>query len=343
MHPTDIDEWFPLLEQRKYISQLQGQVGLTRLRSEYFVKLWAYLYIKQQHELGNRPKLPLTQLDLPTGFVTCTHREAQEIFYGDQDKGSDRAAGMMIDKLVALGLIEKNFDGNTTCIRVRFSLANNPQSRESPENIQLIPDAFNPRTDTIPVATFLAHYYNWINKKSTIVPHRIARILRAWAVKYPKGMRVLRRTDNHHPVAFYVLYPVNQESEENFFLPPSKSLFLNTNIETDPMQMAVAGDMECTSVQVRGWQIDFPYKQAVNICKLLKDVANTLIEIQADFPNLCDIYTIPLHPADQLLASALGFQKTTQDPQLSLCWIYIALDKFLAIDFEQAVSDLKFD
>jgi hypothetical protein len=65
--------------------------------------------------------------------------------------------------------------------------------------------------------------------------------------------------------------------------------------------------------------------------------------MQVDFPNLCDIYTIPLHPADQLLASALGFQKTTQDPQLPLSWMYIPLDKFLAIDFEQAVSNLKFD
>ena len=228
MHPTNIDEWFPRLEQRKYVSQLQGQVGLTRLRAEYFVKLWAYLYIKQQHELGNSPNLPLTQLELPQGFVTCTHREAQEIFYTDQDRGSDRAAGMMIDKLVALGLIEKNFDGNTSCIRIRSSLPNNRELSESLENIQLIPDAFNPRTDTIPVATFLTHYYNWINKKPTVVPHRIARILRAWASKYSKCLRVLRRCDNQQPVGFYILYPVSQESEESFFLPPSKSLFLNS-------------------------------------------------------------------------------------------------------------------
>jgi hypothetical protein len=342
MHPTNIDEWFPRLEQRKYVAQLQGQVGLTRIRAEYFVKLWAYLYIKQQHELGNNPKLPLTQLELPQGFVTCTHREAQEIFYTDQDRGSDRAAGMMIDKLVALGLIEKNFDGNTSCIRIRSSLPNNRESSESLENIQLIPDAFNPRTDTIPVATFLTHYYNWINKKPTVIPHRIARILRTWAAKYSKGMRVLRRCDNLQPVGFYILYPVSQESEESFFLPPSKSLFLNTNVETDPLQMAVAG-LECTSIHVRSWQIDFSYKKAANICQLLKDVTNTLSEMQADFPNLCDMYTIPLHPADQLLASALGFQKTTQDPQLPLSWMYIPLDKFLAIDFEQAVANLKFD
>jgi hypothetical protein len=356
-HLTNIDQFFPPEEQRKYVTQLQGQVGLTRRRAEYFVKLWAYLLLKQQYELGKQPKLPLTVLDFPEGFVPCTHREAQELFYSDSERGSDRAAGMMLDKLVGLGLIEKNFDGNTICIRVRWRYAggiklglsqlthlSNPENTsKNPETIQLIPDAFNPRIDTIPVASFLAHYYNWINKKNTVVPHRIARILRTWANQYPAGMRVLRHPDTQNAVAFYILYPVAAESEENFFLPPGKSLYLNTDVEIDPIKIAKTGDTSCTSLHVRGWQVDFPYKNQNSIKQLLQDAKNTLEIVQADFPNLCDIYTLPMHPADQQLASVLGFQNTTPDQMRSLCWVYIALDKFIAVDLDRAISTLKFD
>jgi hypothetical protein len=347
-HLTNIDQFFPQEEQRKYVFQLQGRVGLTRRRAEYFVKLWAYLLLKQQYEKGKKPQLPLTQLDLPEGFVSCTHREAQELFYSDSERGSDRAAGMMLDKFVGLGLIEKNFDGNTICIRVRWRsqlthLANPEDTDKSPETIQLIPDAFNPRIDTIPVASFLAHYYNWINKKNTVVPHRIARILRTWASQYPAGMRVLRHPDTQNAVAFYILYPVAAESEENFFLPPGKSLYLNTDVEIDPIKMAKLGDTSCTSLHVRGCQIDFPYKNQNSIKQLLQDAKNTLYIVQNDFPNLCDIYTLPMHPDDQQLASTLGFQNTTQDQMRSLCWMYIALDKFIAVDLDQAMSTLNFD
>ena len=43
----------------------------------------------------------------------------------------------------------------------------------------------------------------------------------------------------------------------------------------------------------------------------------------------------------QALALAMGFQKTIQDPQVSLCWMYIALDKYLSLDIEQATANLK--
>ncbi|AFY99782.1 hypothetical protein [Calothrix sp. PCC 6303] len=340
MNLTNIDEWFPLEQQRKYVSQMQGQVGLTRRRAEYFVKLWGYLLIKQQQELGKPLKTPLTQLEIPEGFISCTHREAQELFYGAQDRGSDRAAGMMLDKLSALGLIEKNFDGNTTCIRIRFTLPHPINSAANTESFQLIPDAFNPRTDTIPVATFLVRYYNWINKKNTVVPHRIAKILRAWSNEYPTGMRVLRRSDTQNPVGFYALYPVASESEENFFLPPRKSLFLNSDMEIDPMQMAKLGDINCNAVHLRAWQIDFPYKQPINLLQMLKDAKNTLVMMQSDFPNLCDIYTLPLHPIDQQLASLVGFQKTASDPQMQLYWMYMPFDKYISLDIEQSLSYL---
>ncbi len=54
-------------------------------------------------------KPPLSQLIFPTTAIICTHRQASDLFYQDQDQGSDRSAGMMLDKLAALGLIEKIF------------------------------------------------------------------------------------------------------------------------------------------------------------------------------------------------------------------------------------------
>ncbi|MBF2068048.1 MAG: hypothetical protein IGS39_27075 [Calothrix sp. C42_A2020_038] len=341
MNPHNLNQWFPLPEQHKYVSQLQGRVGLTRRRAEYFVKLWAYLLLKQQYQLGRRLSEPLTELDLPEGFVPCTHREAQEVFYGNSDRGSDRAAGMMIDKFVGLGLIDKKFDGSTICIRVKYLLPNQ-SSLVNNDTVDLFPDAFNPRVDAIPVATFLTRYYNWIDNKNVIVPQRIARILRDWAKIYSTSMRVLRRCDTQNAVGFYVLYPVSKESEENFFLPPRKTLYLALDIDVDPIKMAPRHDTSCNAIHVRGWQIDFPYKSKPNIIMMLTDAKNTLIKMLADYPNLCDIYTIPLHPADQQLVYSLGFQNISQDLQTSLHWMYISLDKYLALDFEQKLSNLNF-
>ncbi|WP_017656112.1 hypothetical protein [Fortiea contorta] len=343
MNPESINQWFPIEQQRKYISQLRGRVGVTRRRAEYFVKLWAYLLLKQQQELGKRLQRPLTELELPAGFVPCTHREAQEIFYGERERGSDRSAGMMIDKLVALGLIEKDFDGNTTCIRICSLLPNLQNSALAEKSLKLLPDNFNPRTDAIPVASFLARNYNWMNKKTVALPHRIAKILRGWAEQYPTGMRVLRRYDTQDAVGFYILYPVARESEANFFLPPRNSLHLSATWDTDPFEIAIPGDRHCTSIFVRSWQIDQAYKQQINVCEFLQDVQKTLMQMQVDFPHLCDMYTLAMHPGDEQLALALGFQKTHQDSQLPLHWLYIPLDKYLKLHVKLAVSGLKFD
>jgi hypothetical protein len=343
MNLISIDQWFPVEQQRKYVSLLKEQVrlGLTRCRAEYFVKLWAYLLLKQQQELGKSIHRPLTELQLPDGFVSCTHREAYELFYGQKDsqRGSERSAGMMIDKFADLGLIDKDFDGNTICIRIRSPLPNLSYSTKHEESIPLEPDFFNPRTDAIPVANFFVRLY--LRNKPSI--QRTAKVMRLWAEQYPTGMRVLRRCDNQNPVAFYLFYPVARDSEKNFFLPPHKSLYLSSTYEKDPMKIAVPGDQDCTSVFIRCWQIDSPHKQVINIYKLLEDGKNTLLRMQADFPNLCDLYALPIHPSQEQLASAVGFQKTSSQPQQSLCWMYMALDKYLSFDFGQALSVLKFD
>ncbi|NEQ22285.1 MAG: hypothetical protein F6K28_24455 [Microcoleus sp. SIO2G3] len=323
-------------QQQIFVNKLLGRVGMTRRRAECFLGLWIYLLWKQ-----NPRKLPIAQLEAPIGFVACTHREAAELFYGNQDRGSDRAAGLMIDKLAALGLIEKQFDGNTICIQITppSELLALPPAEPA---IVLVPDQFNARTDTIPVATFLAQNYNW-RCKTTIVPHKIARVLRQWAEQYAIGLRVLRRRDNGHAVAFYALYPTAAESEENFFLPPRKSLHLSSAAAEDPIKMAVAGDRACTTVFVRSWMIDSPYQEETTLCQLLLDAQTTLRRMQIDFPSLCDLQTLIIHPSNETLAIALGFQKTSQDPQMFISWMYLAIDRFLALDVAQAVDSLQLE
>jgi len=345
MNPECIDRWFSIEQQRNYISMLTGRVGLTRRRAECFVRLWIYLLLKHQQELGVELRQPLTQLHIPEGFIACTHREAAELFYAQKERGSDRAAGMMIDKLLALGLIEKQFDGNCLYhIRPLPNLTSSPPSRKS---VQLVIDSFNPRTDAVPVASFLARNYNWMHNSTTAIPHKITKLLRQWAEQYPVAMRVLRCPETFHPVGFYLLYPTLVECEVNFFLPPSKSLHLSSASNIDPLRMAIPGNPDCTresvtSVLVRSWMIDSPYRNWENVSQFLEDVQITLRRMQDDFPNLCDFYAIVIHPRYEELATSLGFQKIGTDPKMSLYWMYTAVEQFLSLNMEDVVSKLEF-
>jgi hypothetical protein len=342
MLKVSIENYFPTEQRRKYVSRLQGQVGLTRIRAEYFVRLWGYLLFKQQEDLRHALQKPLTELDVPEGFISCTHQEAADLFYYDKERGSERAAGMMIDNFVNLGLIDKQFDGNSLSIRIRPQ-AKNLNFVEEQALAKLEMDIFNPRTDAIPIAHLLIHTYGVLKTKNTLAPQQIARKLRVWAQRYIISMRVLRRTDNHHPVGFYVIYPTGGESEENFFLPPSKSIYLTSELETDPVKMANQGDLDCTSVFLRSFSIDSHYMQRNNLCLLLKDIQNTLRQMQSAFPSLWDLYSMALNPSDEKLASALSFQKTGQpDPQLRIHWIYTSVDHFVQLDIDKALSKLEF-
>lgn len=341
LNPSSLDRLFPIEHQRPYVSTLMGRGGLTRRRAEYFVRLWAYLILKQQQEKGQRTEQILTQLHLPEGFVACTHREAAELFYSHQDRGSDRAAGMMIDRLATLGLLEKRFDGQTLCIQIQ-SLPELRTSNSSPdEPITLKADLFNPRTDTIPAANLITRSYGELVKDAPVVSHKISKALRRWAAEYPKGIRVLRRSDNLNPVGICILYPVASESEVFFFQPPSKSFYFTTDAEVDPFVRAQVGDPDCTAVYIRAWTVDLPYLNTKNLCLLQEDTRQALIEMQIDFPNLCDIYSMIIHPMFEELRQALGFHKICQDNQRSYYWIYLGFDRLLETDIPQAMSRLK--
>ena len=338
MDIAKLDAWYSQSQRRTAVSLLMKRVGVTRTRAECFVRLWIYLLVKQLQESQPQIKPPLAKLELLETEVQCTHREAAELFYSDSDRGSDRAAGMMLDKLAALGLIAKHFDGNATAIQIQpLSEILNVAEPQKPVQLQL--DNFNARCDAIPVANLLATNYNWMNRNTNAVPQKIAKILRLLASQYSNGMRVLRRCDNLNPVGFYLLYPTATESEVNFFNAPSKSLHLSSLSDIDPFKMALPGDQNCQSVFIRSWMIDPQYLSEYRIA-FLEDTQKVLVEMQTDFPNLCDLYTLMIHPMYEKQALALGFHQTSCDSQLSIYWIYLALDRFLALDIKEALKNL---
>jgi hypothetical protein len=329
MESSEIERWFDRERQKQLVTKLVERAGLTRARADCFLRLWIYLLVKEQLERATQLQPPLAALVLPKEAVSCSQREAAELFYHDKERGSDRSAGMMLDKLAALGLIRKEFDGNITHIEIMALPELAEMNPASPVEITI--SAFDPRCDAIPVANLLAANYNWMNRNTETTPQRIATLLRKWASQYDRGMRVLRREDNLHPVGFYLLYPTAAASVSNFFAAPSKSLHLSGIGDIDPFEIAQAGDLECVSIFVRSWAINQEYIDRYRV-PFLVDVQQVLVTMQQDFPNLADLYTIVIHPSYEQQATALGFQSISRDRQLSLQWMYLPLDRFLQLD-----------
>lgn len=338
MLPYLVDTLFPLDRQRNYISTVQKRVGLTRQRAEYFVRLWAYLVLKYQEERTGKLPIELDQLYAPEELIACTHREAAELFYCNKDRGSDRAAGMMIDRLAALGLIDKRYDGQSLSLQIRSVPELELPKSDGP--IELLADAFNPRTDAISVANFYMRNYGAMIRDGAAMS-KVARVLRSWSKQYPVGMRVLRRSDNSSVAAAYVLYPVATESELHFFQAPSKSFYLTTDNAFDPFVMAPPGDRTCTSIYVRTWVLDQSYLSVTTLCQMLEDAQHTLTLIRQGFPELCDVYTLIVHPMYDELCKLLGFERICEDAQRVYAWVYIALDRFLEVNLPQALSNLR--
>ncbi len=338
MLPHLVDTLFPLDRQRNYISTVQKRVGLTRQRAVYFVRLWAYLVLKYQEERTGSLPIELDQLYAPKELIACTHREAAELFYFNKDRGSDRAAGMMIDRLAALGLIHKSYDGQSLSLQIRAVPELELPKSDAP--IKLFADAFNPRTDAISVANFYMRNYAAMIRDGAAMS-KVARVLRSWSQQYTIGMRVLRRSDNSNVAAAYVLYPIATESEIHFFQAPSKSFYLTTDNAIDPFAMALPGDRTCTSIYVRTWVLDRSYLSVATMCQMLEDAQQTLITIRKDFPELCDVYTLIVNPMYDELCKLLGFERICEDAQRSFAWVYIALDRFLEVNMPQALSNLR--
>ncbi|OUC14271.1 MAG: hypothetical protein B0A82_13425 [Alkalinema sp. CACIAM 70d] len=339
MEPKNLDQYFPCSRQKYYVSTLQRRVGLTLRRAECLVRLWAYLLLKESQDQGLLPEVSLANLTPQRDFVACTHREAAELFYANRDRGSDRAAGLMLDRLASLGVLDKRFDGQTLCLKIRTMPELLTPATEAPLP-ELFADAFNPRTDAVPAAQLMTRTYSELVKDPAATSYKITKNLRAWADHYRPCMRVLRRSDTLNPVGITVLYPVTSDSEVHFFYPPSRSFFLTTDRPTDPFTMATQGDPNCTSIYVRAWIIDPLYLSRHTLKQLIHDTQVTLHQMKEDFPALCDLYSMMIHPSYEELRRLMGFERVSQDTQRPYSWVYMSIDRYLNLDAVEVVNAL---
>lgn len=332
-----VNEWFPPAQQTLYVQNIIGQCGLTRRQATCFVRLWGYACLQQ---LSKQSLIRTLSHHVDT--FSCSHSEAANLFYCDQSRGSDRSAGMMIDQLVAKNLVRREpFDGGPTRLSLQIpdSFLPDPTDLHSAE---LYTDAFNVRNDTYIVAAFLEEIYSWISQRSETTSFQITKVLRQWAAQCPEGLRVLRKATDDEPIGFAAFFPTHPDSEENFHLPPSSSLHLSTLDTEDPIKVALPGDESCYALFIRSWKIKQPYWNYSAVCLFLRDSQVTLRQMQETFPNLCDLYSIAIHPRLEALALALGFKPTKADPNSSLRWIYMPLDRFLELDIDEALVEVDF-
>jgi hypothetical protein len=333
----DVNEWFPLAQQKIYVETLRGQFRLTRKQATCFVRLWGYAQLQQSEK-----ELPIHSLNQQIDSFSCSQKEAAELFYCDQDRGGERSAGMMIDTLVARHLVKREpFDGGATRLELNILDSFLPRSPLA-QNTQLYSDNFNVRNDAARIAAFLAETYSWVDQRPEAMSFKIVKVLRQWATQCPHGLRVLRSDLADEPVGFSVLFPVHADSEENFHLPPSGSVHLSTLAPEDPIKVAQPGDAACYAVFIRSWDITRPHWHYASVCQFLQDSQATLKQMQHSFPNLCDLYSITIHPRLAALALALGFKPMMADPNTSLRWIHLPLDKFLALDIDAVLVDFDF-
>ncbi|MBC8122642.1 MAG: hypothetical protein H7Y22_12475 [Gemmatimonadaceae bacterium] len=58
--------------------------------------------------------------------------------------------------------------------------------------------------------------------------------------------------------------------------------------------------------------------------------------MQRDYPNLCDMHTMIIHPAYEKMATVLGFQCAGTGTANPLYWMYLPLDRYLNLDLQAA-------
>jgi hypothetical protein len=108
--------------------------------------------------------------------------------------------------------------------------------------------------------------------------------------------------------------------------------------------MATPGDAHCHSVFVRSWVIDAPFLEEGRV-PFLEDVQQVLRRMRVDFPNLCDLHTMIIHPSYEKMAVIMGFQRNETETGASLYWMYLPLDSYLALDlrrtFRATTSDTR--
>ncbi|MEM9807197.1 MAG: hypothetical protein AAF959_18175 [Cyanobacteria bacterium P01_D01_bin.56] len=338
INPADVLTWFPEKQQQQYVQHLMGQSGLTPAQAQHFVRLWGYGYLLQH----GPDYAPIQTLNHRILSFFCSQSEAADLFYG-KSQGAPRSAGLMINKFVDKRLVRKEtFSGNKT--RISLSI---PKSFELPNNTQpdnIYADAFDPRNDTSRIANLLKGLFSFDNKKPNFMINNLKKGLRQWGRRYPTGLRVLRLAPKNTPIAFAAIFPIHQDSDIVFDMPPSQSLHLSRLHlnNKDPIQFATPGDLDCHIAYVRSWEIDRDFWNHETVVHMAQDTQTTLQKIHTDHPELSDVYTIAIHPRLAALGTALGFESMTPDPNTSLCWLHMSLDNFLALNVDQVLQDFDY-
>jgi hypothetical protein len=339
IQPEDLDQVFSLDHQRHYVTAFLKCGGFTRRRSECFVRLWGYLLWRYQVQMhGPQTPVVIEELTPLPEFISCTHREAAVLFYPEGEKGSDRAAGMMMDRLVALGVLDKQFDGQTQCWRIR----EHPELVDTERDalVTVFADGFDPAVDAVQAAKLMTRSFSELVRNEAMTAHKITKCLRQWSKTYPGSINVLRRQDTQNPVGVLILYPTAESSERLFFDTPSKGLYLTNDKSDDPFKMADPGDPNCTCVYVRAWVIDPTYLNAQTMELLIKTTQSMTAAMRQDYPALCDMFSLIIHPSYEQLRKIMGFETTAQDRQRAYKWVYLAIDRYLAVDPTATVAAL---
>ncbi|MBT9316482.1 hypothetical protein [Leptothoe spongobia] len=336
--PKDVLEWFPEKEQQRYAKHLIGKSGLTPTQARHFVRLWGYGYLLQH----GPDYAPITTLSHRISSFFCSQSEAAALFY-TEGQGAPRSAGLMINKFVDKQLVRRErFSGSKTRISLYI-----PESFELPESNPsgtIYADVFNPRRDIPHIALLLEDLFSFDNKRPKSMLNNVRRGLRQWSQRYPPGLRVLRLSPKNNPIAFSTIFPIHQDSEIIFDLPPSQSLHLSRfhlNAK-DPIQFASPGDHQCHIAYIRSWEIHPDFWNYKNALLMTQDTQATVREIYKDYPELSEVYSIAIHPRLAAFATTLGFEIMRPDPQTSLCWLYISLDSFLALEADKVLADFDY-
>ncbi len=337
--PADILEWFPPKYQQPYAKHLIGKSGLTPAQAQHFVRLWGYGYLLQH----GPEYAPITTLNRRISSFFCSQSEAAALFYAE-GQGAPRSAGLMINKFVDKQLVRKErFSGNKT--RISLFIPENFELPDSTQSENIYADAFNPRNDIPHMARLLEGLFSFDDKRPKSMTNNLKRGLRQWGRRYPDGIRVLRLAPNNNPIAFAAIFPIHQDSEIIFDLPPSESLYLSRlHLKSkDPIQFAPPGDLDCHTAYIRSWEIDTDFWNHETAVLMAQDTQTTLQQIHKDYPELSEIYSIAIHPRLEAFATALGFEVMNPDPNTSLCWLYISLDSFLSLDVNKVLKNFDYN
>ncbi|MEM9807392.1 MAG: hypothetical protein AAF959_19180 [Cyanobacteria bacterium P01_D01_bin.56] len=339
LKPEKVDTWFPPEFQKRYTNHLIGKSGLTPTQARHFVRLWGYGHARHCSD----EHIPIQILKRKIGGFLCSQGDACKLFYADENKGTPRSAGLMMNKFETKQLVKREtFNGATTLVTLRI-----PSEFDLPVGSQqddVFIDAFDRRNDIPIVAHFLEELYSYDGNRPADIKFNIQKGLRYWTRQYPAGVRVLRQSAKKQPIGFTSILPVHPDSARDFCLPPkgSRSLSRFVSAAADPIQMAEPNDEDCYIAYIRSWQLHPKLWTHENAQKLLEETQAILRRMHQEYPGLTDIYSINIHPRLEEFAFALGFQPMTADGDSPLRWIYMSLDRFLELDSEDVLLDFDF-